>query len=279
MRRVLFGLILAICAPSLCFAWGYGGHATVAEIATYYLTEQTVARIKDLLDGGLGEFVDEASWADYVVDERPYTYYWHVVEIPPDGGRYDRVRDCKNDDCVVERLKRFARMVGDRTIAKPQRVEALKYVIHFMGDIHVPFHSLAPLNRGKGTWVRVGETTEKLHCLWDYAWCDARFQADFGSSPYEIARQLVTQITPDQLKEWRAGTAEDWANESFTIAHDFIIRHDIIAALARGANSEQTPIVLADSTLDEMRPIVTRRLATAGVRLAWLLNETFRQVP
>jgi hypothetical protein len=190
--------------------------------------------------------------------------------------RYDRARDCKNDDCIVERIKQFAAIVGDQSVVKLERAEALKYLVHFVGDIHVPLHALVPLSRGKGTWVRIGETTEKLHCLWDYAWCDERFRADFGPAPSEIAKTLIAQITDDQLREWKVGTPEDWANESFAIAHDFITKHDIMATLARGNNSEQSPIVLPDSTFDEMKPIVTKRLKMAGVRLAWLLNEALK---
>lgn len=277
MRRFLIALSLLVVTPGVAFAWGDSGHRTVAEIATRYLSENARAQVQDLL-GGLEQFVDVASWADDVrdSDERPGTYNWHVVEIPPDGVRYDRARDCKNDDCIVEKVKEFAGIVGDRRIKKSERIDALKFLIHFVGDLHMPLHAYAPLNRPKGTAVRIGSTTEKLHLWWDYAWWDAAFSDEFGSDPSELTITLVAQITPAQQSAWSRGTVEDWTNESFALSHEFVTRYEIITALRAAGSSDDTPIVLPDSALVEMKLVVVQRLKMAGVRLAWLLNQAFR---
>lgn len=280
MRRFLIALSLVIVTPGLALAWGDGGHRTVAEIATRYLSENARAQVQDLL-GGLEQFVDVASWADDVrdSDERPGTYNWHVVEIPPDGVRYDRARDCSNDDCIVEKIKEFARIVGDRQIETSERIDALKFLIHFVGDLHMPLHAYAPLNRPKGTSVRIGNKTEKLHLWWDYAWWDAAFSDEFGSGPSQLATTLVAQITPAQQTGWSGGTVEDWTNESFALSHEFVTKYDIINALRLVSNSEDAPMVLPDSALVEMKLVVVQRLKMAGVRLAWVLNEAFKQMP
>ena len=112
MRRSLAALIFLICTPGLGLAWGESGHRTVAEIAARYLSEQTAAEVQNLLGGGPHAMADVSVWADEIRnDERPETYYWHVVEIPPDGIRYDRARDCKIDDCIVEKIKEFVQVL------------------------------------------------------------------------------------------------------------------------------------------------------------------------
>jgi hypothetical protein len=270
MRRILAAVLLLSCTPSFGLAWGELGHRTVAEIAARYLTEQVAAEVQDLLGGGPHAMAEMSVWADAIRDDRPETYYWHVVEIPPNGVRYDRVRDCKNDDCIVEKIKEFARVLGDRTIASPLRIEALQFLIHFVGDLHMPLHAYAPLNHPAGAWVRIGATTDKLHYWWDDEFVDA-----LGFDSSELARRLATHITTDERKEWEHGTSETWANESFRITHDFVTKHGLLDV--RWDNvSEDEPIILPTSVIDEVKPIVARRLKMAGVRLAWLLNKAFK---
>ena len=216
--------------------------------------------------------------ADEVRDsDRPETYNWHVVEIPPDGVHYDRARDCKNDDCIVEKIGEFTLLVGDRRVPKAKRVEALKFLIHFVGDLHMPLHAYAPLNHPKGTWVQIGGITEKLHLWWDWGWWDMAFEDQFGTEPIEVAETLVAQISVEERTAWMAGTPEEWANESFKLASNFVTAHEIIEAVRQGDNSAETPIILPRSVLEsEMKPVVVQRLKMAGVRLAWLLNEAFK---
>ena len=74
---------------------------------------------------------------------------------------------------------------------------------------------------------------------------------------------------------WERGTSEDWANESFQITHDFAARHGLLN-VRWDAVSEDKPVVLPISVLDEVKPIVAQRLKMAGVRLAWLLNQALK---
>jgi hypothetical protein len=272
LRGLLAVLIFLICTPNVGLAWYESGHRTVAEIAARFLSGHTAAEVQDLLGGGPHAMADVANWADAIrdSDDRPETYYWHVVEIPPDGVRYDRARDCRNDDCIVEKIKEFAQVLGDRTVAGPLRVEALKFLIHFVGDLHMPLHAFAPLNHPAGAWVRIGDTTDKLHLWWDNEFVDA-----LGFDSSELARRLAAHITADERTEWEKGTSEDWANESFQITHEFVTRHGLLDVRWPEV-SEEKPIILPASVIDEVKPIVAQRLKMAGVRLAWLLNQALR---
>lgn len=271
MQRLLMALILVISAPNPSLAWGELGHRTVAEIATRYLSVQTAAEIRQLLGDGAHAMAEVSVWADTIIGDRPETSPWHVVQIPRDGSQYLRERDCQNDDCIVGKIPEFVRLLGDRTVATQLRVEALQFLIHFVGDLHMPLHTFVGLNRYKsGAWVRIGETTDKLHLWWDNVFVD-----ELGFDSSELAKTLGSQITADERKQWKKGTPEDWANESFRITHAFVTKYELIDAQWDNV-SESRPIVLPTSVLDEVKPIVAQRLKMAGVRLAWLLNRAFQ---
>jgi hypothetical protein len=271
--RLLFALALLVCMPSSALAWGESGHRTVAEIAARHLTKKAAAEVRGLLGEGPHAMAEAANWADAIRDsgERwEHTYYWHVVEIPPDGIRYDRARDCKNDDCIVEKIKELSQALGHQTVATTLRVEALQFLIHLLGDIHQPLHAYAPLNHPAGAWVRIGETTDKIHLWWDNEFVDA-----LGFDSSELARRLAAHITADERKEWEQGTSEDWANESFQTTHDFLAKYNLLN-VRWDKTSEDSPIALPASVIDEVKPIIAKRLKMAGVRLAWLLNQALK---
>jgi hypothetical protein len=268
MGRMLAAVLLLIGTPSLGLAWGELGHRTVAEIAAHFLTEGAAAEVQDLLGRGPHVMADVSVWADAIRgDDRPETYNWHVVEIPPNGVRYDRLRDCKNDDCIVEKIKEFTRMLSDRTVARPLRIEALQFLIHLVGDLHMPLHAFAPLNHPAGAWVRIGDTTDKLHYWWDDEFVDA-----LGFDSSELGTRLAADTAVTERKEWEKGTPQDWANESFQITHDFVTKHSLLG-VTWGEFSEDAPLVLPTSVIEEVKPIVAQRLKMAGVRFALLLNQ------
>jgi hypothetical protein len=86
---------------------------------------------------------------------------------------------------------------------------------------------------------------------------------------------LAALVTADERKEWEKGTSEDWANESFQITNDFVTEYGLLD-VRWDRVSEDKPIILPTSVIDEVKPIVARRLKMAGVRLAWLLNQAFK---
>jgi hypothetical protein len=278
LRSLILSFLLLLSTSTAGLAWGEAGHATIAEIAGHYLSKKAKAHVQRLLGPGGHEMAAVASWADDIRDnERPETYNWHVVEIPPDAAGYDRARDCRNDDCIVEKIKQFAGVVGDRGIDRTKRTDALKFLIHFVGDLHMPLHAYAPLNHPKGTWVRIDGLTNKLHLWWDWGWWDLAFEDEFGTEPIKVAQTLTAQITAEERQAWMTGTPDDWANESFKLASEFVTAHSLLAAVREDNHSEEAPIVLPRSVLDnETKPVVIQRLKMAGVRLAWLLNEAFK---
>jgi hypothetical protein len=266
MRRFILAFILILCSADAVLAWGVKGHKVVASIALTHLSDNARTQVENLLGTDLQQFIEVATWADEVRFQRPQTAPWHFVDIPFDGVQYDAARDCNNNDCVVAKINEFAQIVGDKQLAKPVRAEALKWIIHFVGDVHQPLHSANDNDRGGNeVFVRITGKTDKLHTWWDTGLVD-----ELGNSVTDVANSLAADITEDDVRQWSQGTPEDWANQSFQIAHDFIY------ARSRGKNTKQTPIILPDSYIEDATPLVTQRLQMAGVRLAMVLNQAFK---
>lgn len=111
-----------------------------------------------------------STWADEIRRDRPETAPWHYVDIKVTSTGLDRGRNCPGDDCVVAQIEKDLAIVRDRTLAPPIRAEALRFLIHFVGDLHQPLHAADSHDRG-GNEVRVvldGELTN-LRAVWDTA--------------------------------------------------------------------------------------------------------------
>src|SRR5918993_1856695 len=137
MRRRLTAL-LVLLLPSLCRAWGGEGHQLVALIAEEHLTPAAQAAVKDLLGGGNISDAEVANWADEVRRERRDTSGWHYVNIPHDAKGFDRDREGRDGDNVIDAIERQAKVLADRAAPREKRVEALKLVVHFVSDLPQP---------------------------------------------------------------------------------------------------------------------------------------------
>jgi len=172
--KALLAFFAFVSPPVSAFAWGYDGHRIIAEIAEQFLEPSTVRQIRDLLAfENVATLADVSTWADENRTQHPETASWHYVNIPISGsagelGSYDSTRNCPRNDCIVAKIDQFAIVLGDRQAADRQRLEALKYLVHFVGDIHQPLHVSNNNDRG-GNNVKVlflGNMTN-LHAVWD----------------------------------------------------------------------------------------------------------------
>ncbi len=163
-------LALVLVTPGPAIGWGLEGHAVVAEFATMRLTDAANAQVAALLEPG-ESLASVASWADDVRHKRSETAQWHFVDIPKSATQYDPARDCRptpHGDCVVAAIERFKTVLANATAARPARAEALKFLVHFVGDIHQPLHCADNHDRG-GNDITVAffKASTNLHAVWD----------------------------------------------------------------------------------------------------------------
>ena len=254
---LLAALYVLILSPVPAFAWGAEGHEIAAAIAARELTPAAQAQVSQLL-GGEGMLVHDANWADEIRNDRQETEHWHFADIPLAALSYDATRDCRQDDCIVAQIERDRRILADRQLPAVQRAEALRFLIHFLGDIHQPLHAVDNNDRG-GNVIRVyfpgGHTN--LHHVWD-----TNIVEVMGPDAEKIAIAIDRSISPGQKKLWQAGTPESWANESHALA-----RVDIY-----GEIGDRKVLHLTPDYLHGKAQIAVMQLAKAGMRLAWVLN-------
>ena len=142
MRRLAIVLVVASLVPSRTFAWGSEGHSIVAEIAEQHLEPGTTKQVRDLLAlENSTSLADVANWADHIRRQRPETASWHFVDIPITAPFYDPARDCAGGNCVVAKIEQFAKELHDTSPPPGERLEALKFLVHFAGDVHQPLHA------------------------------------------------------------------------------------------------------------------------------------------
>jgi nuclease S1 len=267
--RVLAATVLAaaivLAMPALPAAWGNRGHIAVARLAKSRLTPGASSAVADLLGTQSMDDFDVALWADEVrKTTRPDTFNWHFVNIPIDSAGYSADRDCKpteKGDCVIRALARLEAVLKDAGIQKKTRREALKFVIHFVGDIHQPLHCANDNDNGGGTRTiaEIGFETN-LHGAWDSGIFLASGKSVEGL--VEDANEwLVTQDESDIAK----GSYRSWATGSFRIARD--VSYEQVKADNKISSMERkTALGFAE-----------RQIAKGGVRLAAVLNRALEQ--
>lgn len=257
--RLAWAWTLAFLGSLSCaLGWGKDGHRIVADMASRWLTDRTRTEVEDLLRGE--SLAEVSTWADAVRDDPAYraTAPWHYVNIPKDAEAYDEKRDCPKAGCVVSAIRKQVETLKDAQAPREQRVEALKFLVHFVGDVHQPLHAGLAEDRG-GNEIVVDFLGERknLHEVWDSDIIER------ARRPWkEYADELTRRISQEQRKSWSSPDPADWATES----HKLALTH-AYAVDPGGA--------LDEAYLDRARPVVEDRLAAAGVRLAALLNSIF----
>jgi hypothetical protein len=248
--------MLSLFLPqSKAWAWGNEGHRIIADIAWDHLTKTTLLNLRPFL--GDNDLASISTWPDDIRSGRAETGPWHYVDIPLNGGRYD-VKYCPDDNCVVTQIQKFARILGDPQQPFVARSEALKFLVHFVGDLSQPLHAVGDARGGNDIPVtafgsaQCGDYPCNLHGVWD-----SQLIEHTGLREHVYARQLEKMIAADHLKPGSEDPI-NWANDSLQLARQAWVQPQ--------ANIDQ------DYYLRE-RPVVDRQLAVAGLRLARLLNQ------
>ncbi|HJU39273.1 MAG TPA: S1/P1 nuclease [Tahibacter sp.] len=256
-RKIL--IAIALCAAcTTAFAWGPLGHRTVAGLAERALTPAARAQVEALLKpDNERTLVDVATWADDLRETDPALYRQtsrlHYVNFRDATCRYDAARDCRGGDCVVAAIDRYAAILGDRSQSREKRADALRFVVHFVADVHQPLHaSYRPDKGGNTVQVRYGRDSRNLHSVWD----GLILNTTRLSWP-----QYVERLSGGQRAD-AGGTPAQWAEESCDVVRD----GDLYPKGNR----------IDDAYLERERPVAERRLREAAARLAALLNKTLR---
>ena len=234
-------------------AWGCKGHQTVALIAEKYLTpdaQQLVAKLlkENPVDPEVKRYcgfasrdlmADASTWADDVRSERK-NGPWHYIDIPRGAPRHPLEEYCGGKGCVTKAIAEQWAVLKDSHAEPRKRAEALRYLVHFVADLHMPLHASTNNDLG-GNCVPVRYLRRRphqthdsffpnLHAIWDTAIPERDME---GADPAEFADYLEQSFSAE-MEQWRkAGIhIEDWTWES----------HDLAESVAYGELKPKVPV-------------------------------------
>jgi S1/P1 Nuclease len=279
--RAAFAVILVLTAPAV-LAWGPQGHRTIGAIADRLLTPGAHAAVLRLLEDDRDKFGElsgrttlesVSEWADELHGTEAARPSWHYDDVPICGSE-EKARYCPDGQCNTEQLKRLIGVLGDTRAAARERNEALKWVVHLVGDIHQPLHAADNSDHG-GNLVPValeGVRTrgrENLHRAWDNDLVQLALHAPNRQQPPRDIDALAGEAA-NLEREVGQGTPDSWARESNNLARNVAYHYPGFAC-----NGVPAGIVVLDAAyLDDAGVVVRERLLLAGARLANLLNRT-----
>nr|WP_294391227.1 S1/P1 nuclease [uncultured Sphingomonas sp.] len=278
LPRFLLAASAILLMPSPAFAWWEYGHETVAEIAMSQVQPRTRASIAWLLKHQAAletptcpaRTIEEASvWPDCVKtlgDRFSYQYSWHYQD-PEICRPFDLTPFCKDGNCVSKQIERNQRLVADRSLPVRDRVMALAYLVHFVGDLHQPLHGGEHDGDqgGNKPKVRYGNLPPRpLHSIWDGLLAERAI-----STPQGGAAGILSEVPVAERPVLARGSVEDWSRESWQAARDLVYA----TAQADPCAPADPNAHLDEATIERLVPQVRRQVAKGGLRLARLLDE------
>ena len=295
-------------------AWGWGckGHQVVALIAEKRLNPRARLMVTQILDASPinpelprfcsasspDAFADSSTWADDERSVRPDTAGWHFLDIPRGAPRGDFAQYCPTSSgCVTSAIAEQLTVLRNPGASDRAHADALRYVIHFIGDLHQPLHATTNDDRG-GNCVpvaffdRVPEETNpvkedyrpNLHGIWD---TDIIEHFTQGRTAQQIADELESKFKA-QIPSWVSEPVDlaSWAWESHQAAEDTVygdlpVRVTIETPREVNTCADDDHISTRMLKLREQlggdyqkatEGVIQERLTKAGVRLAAVLN-------
>jgi len=276
-------LVAVLLDASAAFAWGDVGHEVTALIAYRHLTAKARAALDALLAGDddpltKPDFASRATWADKYRSAHRETAAWHFVDIEID--QPDMAAACFGfpplhagesaahgpaQDCIVNKIEEFFAELKSPSTPPAERLLALKFLIHFVGDLHQPLHTADHADRG-GNCVALSPSPDgevnNLHAYWDVG-----AVAALGRSPQQIASRLDADISTDDMNMWTRGNARTWTLESFALG-----QKDAYALAARPTCQSPGSASLTAEYQAQARKDAALQIEKAAIRIAGLLN-------
>jgi hypothetical protein len=249
-KQTWLALVVTVFLPLQALSWGAEGHQVITKLAESKLTPKARAEVNRLLaiepDATLASI---STWADE--HRNPATAPLHYVNFPRGDCTYVPERDCPDGKCVVGAIKKQVEILGSNA-TDDKMLLALKYVIHFVGDVHQPLHPGNGDDRGGNTYqLQAFMRGSNLHAVWDTGLI-RHLNQDADTLASRLSKVGVPGATFDAVNA---------AEESCRIV----------------AKPSFYPGRLVDvAYIEEFTPVMEQRLTVAGAGLASLLNGLFR---
>ncbi|TFB01729.1 hypothetical protein CCMA1212_006474 [Trichoderma ghanense] len=265
-------------------AWGVLGHATVAYVAQHYLNAATASWAQGVLNDTSSSYLASiASWADTyrTTAAGKFSAPFHFIDAqdsPPSSCNVDYDRDCGSAGCSISAMANYTQRVGDGRLSAANVAEALKFLVHFVGDMTQPLHDEAYEVGGNDIAVKFQGYNDNLHSDWDTYIPEALIGGDSLADAQSWANSLIADITSGAYKSQAAswtkgdtlsdviGTATRWATDANALVCSVVMPNGV-AALQQGD--------LYPTYYNSVIGTVELQIAKGGYRLANWLNMVY----
>jgi len=284
MKRLIISIAILMIATS-AYSWGKNGHRIIAAICETYMSEAAKEEMYHIMGP---DFIEELSvWPDYVRSEPGWKFAdpWHYTTVhvgqTPDEVRRgyaedDDINDAleaidlmadilRGDQSAINWLESKMEKSGAKPLRGSTRATALAYLVHLVGDLHMPLHVGKNQDRG-GNNIKVIYFDERtnIHSLWDTG------MIEHEQLSYTEFARFINKATPGDVSDWQNSTVDDWADESISL------REDIYNNIYNYTDRETGLPSFSWKYQHDYIPHVKDRLLKAGVRLAGVLDEVLR---
>ncbi len=267
-------ILLALSANSV-LAWGDTAHRIICEIAFKELDSQARAEVKRLirLDPVFFTFSGSCIWPDHPRKRSRE----HFVNLPRSASQIEDDPCPLADKCVVTAIESDLQVIANAGDSDSSKLDALKFLGHWVGDVHQPLHVSFKDDRGGNRIKEARPCKRNLHAVWDGCIIETKLGTDIRS----IATELRGAVTPADRTQWNSTGPKTWANESFKITTSatvgYCIKKDDTCWYAADnreldGNEQRRVVVVDDAYMERQLPTIKERLTQAGVRLGHLLN-------
>jgi hypothetical protein len=285
----------------------------VALLAEQNLTPHALAMVMQILrdgpidpslsryckEGGTDPMADASTWPDDIRTLRPETAPWHYIDIPLGTSHQDIARFCPlPESCVTQAITDQLAILRAPNIDPQKKADALRFLIHFVGDLHQPLHATTNNDQGGNCvpvaffdvppQVRNPETESyapNLHGVWDV---NILARMTSGNTPEQVASELEESLQ-SKIARWKKASADvnGWAWESYRLAQKIVygklpvripVESPQIVKSCADDNHVSARMLKLDERLeqpyqDAAAPVLQEQIAKAGARLALLLNQ------
>jgi hypothetical protein len=313
-----FLLLLFPLFSANAFAWGCKGHEAVALTAWHFMSDNAKRMTVQLEsffppDPALNHYCkgDEellpiarvATWADdyrYTAEGKS-TVNWHFLDVPLGQPVGDGLGYCEQG-CITQAVSSQNAVLSQAPSGLTDaNAKALRFLIHFLGDLHQPLHASDNKDLG-GNCVPVqylltpvvlsgGKYTPELHAVWDDNLVEAAMNAS-SVKDVNAFSVVLTQMASQNRAAWSSGSPAEWIAEAHDIAGRVAygdltsaVSTPNLAAAMKGADDQKgcsdqhydkrlydLGLQVNFEYLRDAVPVVDQQLAKAGLRLANLLN-------
>ncbi|KAH6580720.1 hypothetical protein BASA61_009456 [Batrachochytrium salamandrivorans] len=281
--KVAVALIYAIATAPIAMAWGIEAHEVIGMIATSFLSSRGLRLVRQLIPGNT--LAGVSSWASAVKTRKQYSFTkkFHYIDTrdnPPRDCSFSDERDCKDGKCLVGAIAKYTRQFQcSKKKSELELGDALKFLVHFIGDLSQPLHTSGRDNGGHDLQVRYGDITTSLHSIIDDHIPKQRIKRDFGGDVDRYADYLIDRIKEEEVR----GAAAYWLSDRAIL--DVNIRGNSLAAMEWAAESNAIACSaiwsayyynptqdFSDYFYKNVQSTVDHQLAKAGYRLAFWIN-------